>query len=111
MLITEQRVEEEWTQLNPEGIQALCQGAEHQARGTTGAKAIRFSVAGVPKYYCDLSQVRYEGLPKLSDKDLRKDQIDDPFCSLTLKPLEGQLPDLLLIDSPKEAQLVHKEWD
>lgn len=39
---------EEWTQLTPEGIQALCQGADYQARSATRAEAIGVSVAGVP---------------------------------------------------------------
>lgn len=54
-----------------EGIQYLLQ-VEHQARGGIGVQAVGVSIAGVPNYYCDLSQVRDEGLPKLSKKDLKR---------------------------------------
>lgn len=53
---------EQWTQLTSEGIEDLCQGVEHGARAAAGAEAIGVSAAGVPKYYCDLSQVRDECL-------------------------------------------------
>lgn len=87
---------EQWTQVTSEGVEDLCQGEVHRARAVSRAEAIGVSVAGVPKYYCDLSQVRDEGLLKLLKKDWRKDQMGDPLCSLTLKALEGQSPDLLL---------------
>ncbi|PIO32203.1 hypothetical protein AB205_0160660 [Aquarana catesbeiana] len=103
--------QEDWTQLAPEGVRALCEGAVKQEKGGARAEEIGVTTAGVPKYYCNVSQIAAEGLSKLSRKDLRRDQQEDPLCSLVLEALEGKHPDLLLKSARKEALLLHKEWD
>lgn len=84
---------------------------EHPVKRAKGAEAIEVSAAGVLKLYCDLTHVRDEGLHKLSKKVLIRDQMEDPLCSLILKALKSGRPDLLLVNIPREAHLVHKEWD
>ncbi|XP_068118921.1 uncharacterized protein [Hyperolius riggenbachi] len=103
--------EEEWIRLTPEGIQALCQGVEHRVRGAAGAGAVGVSAAGVPDFYCNLTLVKKGGLPILSRQDLRRDQLEDPLCRLTLKALESQQPELLQTEVPEEAKLVYKEYN
>ena len=100
-----------WTHLTPEGVRALCEGAEQQVKGGARAEEVGVSAAGVPKCYCNVTQIEEEGLPKLSRKDLRRDQQEDPLCGLVLKALESQHPDLLLQSAQKEARLLRKEWD
>lgn len=102
--------QEDWTPLAPEGVRALCERAEWRERGGARAEEVGVSTAGVPKCYCNISQIAAEGLPKLSRKYLKRDQQEDPLCSLILEALEGQHPDLLLKSTRREAQLLHKEW-
>lgn len=103
---------EEWTQVTEEGIRALCQGVSQQCRGVTGVEALGVITAGVPKLYCNLTQLRSDHLPMLSKKELRKDQMEDPLCGVVMKALEKGSPELLLsAELPKEAKLVHKEWN
>uniref|UniRef100_A0A8C5QIG0 ribonuclease H n=1 Tax=Leptobrachium leishanense TaxID=445787 RepID=A0A8C5QIG0_9ANUR len=75
----------EWTQLTPDGVQALCQGAEHRVKGAIGAEAIGVMAAGVPELYCNPTQLRSESLPTLSKQDLRADQARDLLIGLTIK--------------------------
>lgn len=78
-----------------------CQGTEHKV--VTGVKVCRVTTASVPKYYCDLSQIRDEGLPKMSKKDRKKDQQKDPLCNLTLKALENQNSAMLLWENHDQS--------
>ena len=103
--------ETEWTHLTPDGVQALCQGVECRTKGMIGAEAIGVMAAGVPKMYCNPTQLRSEGLPTFTKKDLRVDQAEDPLIGLTLRAMKAGQRGLLLTDSPKEARLVHKEWE
>lgn len=50
-----------------------------------------------------------KGLPRLSNKDLRKDQQEYILCNLTLTTLESKL--LRYTDTLKEARLVHRVWN
>ena len=102
---------EEWAHLTSEGVRALCQGTEFRSSGGARAEEIGVSAAGVPRCYCRVTQVEEEGLPRLSKGDLRKEQLKDPLGKLLLKAIETQRPELLLTDSPREARLLHKEWD
>lgn len=79
-----------------EKVQALCQGIEHRHKGAIGAEAIGVTQSGVLKCHCDLTQVKSEGLPQLSKKDLKADQREDSSCHLTGKALTKQEPSLLL---------------
>lgn len=92
-------------------MRALCDGAQQQSKGGARAEEVGVSAAGVPKCYCDVTQIAEEGLPKLSRVDLRLDQQQDPLCSLALKALESKQTDLFLKSTKKEACILHKEWD
>lgn len=85
----------------------MCQGVEHRVKEAIGAEAIGVFAAGIPTLYYDLTQVRDEDLPTFSMKDLRRDQMEDSLCSLTLKAMESGHLHLLLVISPKGACLVH----
>lgn len=71
--------------LTPDGIQALYQGVEHQARGATGAEAISVTAMSVTKLYCNPTLVRDGGLLVLTKKDLRRDQAEDPLCNVAAR--------------------------
>lgn len=66
--------------LTPEGIQALFQGVEQQARGAAGAEVI-----GVTKLYYNPTLVRDGGLPVLTKKDLRRNQGEDHLRNLAAR--------------------------
>lgn len=94
---------EEWIQLNSSESKLCVKDSSTEPEGQW-AEAIRVTTAGIPKLYCNLTQVKNEGLPTLSQKGLRKVQAEDPICCLTLKALKSGWPELLLAaDSPKDA--------
>uniref|UniRef100_A0A8C5WL11 Reverse transcriptase/retrotransposon-derived protein RNase H-like domain-containing protein n=1 Tax=Leptobrachium leishanense TaxID=445787 RepID=A0A8C5WL11_9ANUR len=68
----------EWTQLTPDGVQALCQGTERRVKGGIEAEAIGVMAAAVPEFYCNPTQLRDESLPTFSRQDLKADQARDP---------------------------------
>lgn len=102
---------EDWTQLTPEGVRALWEGTSQYRKSGARAEEVGVSSAGVPRCYCNVSQVVQQGLPKLSRMDLRRDQEEDPLCGLVLEALQHQQSDVLRKSPKKEAQLLLKEWD
>uniref|UniRef100_A0A8C5R697 Reverse transcriptase/retrotransposon-derived protein RNase H-like domain-containing protein n=1 Tax=Leptobrachium leishanense TaxID=445787 RepID=A0A8C5R697_9ANUR len=101
----------EWTQLTPDGVQALCQGAERRVKGGIEAEAIGVMAAAVPEFYCNPTQLRDESLPTFSKQDLKMDQARDPLIALTIKALTANQREILLTNSPDGARLVYKEWE
>lgn len=65
----------------------MCQVVEHHHKGATGAEAVGVTPAGVPRYYCDVTQVQSQELPQLTKEDMRRDQWEDPLGSLVKKAL------------------------
>uniref|UniRef100_A0A8C5QJQ2 Gypsy retrotransposon integrase-like protein 1 n=1 Tax=Leptobrachium leishanense TaxID=445787 RepID=A0A8C5QJQ2_9ANUR len=101
----------EWTQLTPDGVQALCQGTERRVKGGIEAEAIGVMAVAVPEFYCNPTQLRDESLPTFSRQDLKADQARDPLIALTIKALSANQREILLTNSPSGARLVYKEWE
>lgn len=65
---------EEWAYVTEEGVWALCRGLDEKMKGGVAAKYMGVHPSGIPRRYCGLTQVRGEGLPQLSKRDLKSDQ-------------------------------------
>lgn len=101
----------EWTQLTPDGVQAVCQGAEYRVGGRAEAEAIGVMAAAVPELYCYPAQLRDEDIPTFSEKDLQTEQAEDPLIALVRKALNEGKRELLLASRLEGARLAHKEWE
>lgn len=89
----------------------MCKGVAYKHRGAIGAEAVRVTPGGVPKNYCNLTQVRNPELPQVTNDDMRRDQRGDPLGSLMIKSLWTKDP-WILIDGPIEgANVIHREWE
>lgn len=89
----------------------MCQGVEQRHKGATGDEPVGVTPAGVPRYYCDLTQVRSRELLQLTKEDLRRDQREDPMGSLVKKAMIARDPHILLRSFVDGAKVVHKEWE
>lgn len=97
--------------MTEEGVWALCRGLDEKMKGGVAAKYMGVHPSGIPRRYCGLTQVRGEGLPQLSKRDLKSDQVQDPLGQLALQALNKQDPGLLLKSHIKGAKIIHREWD
>lgn len=92
---------EEWTQLTPEGVRALCEGAEQQEVGPELRK-LECRLLGCP----DAIATSPKSEMKVCQSFLKRICVRTSWktlCSLALKALESKRPDLLLADSLKKA--------
>lgn len=57
----------------------MYQGMDQNMKGRVVAEYIGVHPSGIPRRYCGLTQVRGEGLPQLTKRDLKRDQEQDPL--------------------------------
>lgn len=89
----------------------MCQGVEYKHRGDIGAEAVGVTPTGVPKHYCNLTQVCSQELPQLTKEDMRRDQWDDPLGNLIKKSLSTTDPRILVNSPIGGAKVIHREWE
>lgn len=54
---------------------------------TIRVESVRVTAVGVPKLYCNPTQVRWGDLPILTWKDFKRDQAEDPLFNLAASVL------------------------